>query len=138
MKKEFTIDNFTKSDWYKSIEETGTWSTFDRKWDINYSTILTELIQNAGRWCERYASDLFISWQTVENRLHKISMDNVSYLFGFRQSGVDHDTFIFSRFNQNEYTEEYRAIYRLDLEFIKDDDIYYGDDKLKMTLYRVK
>lgn len=138
MKKEFTIDNFTKSDWYKSIEETGTWSTFDRKWGINYSSILTELIQNAGRWCERYASDLFISWQTVENRLHKISMDNVSFLFGFRQSGVDHDTFIFSRFNQNEYTEEYRAIYRLDLEFIKDDDIYYSEPKLKMTLYRVK
>lgn len=143
MKKEFTIDDFTKSDWYKSIEEIGTWSTFSNKWDINYSSILTELIYNAGRWCERFASDLFISWKTVENYLENKkdnSPESKSFLFGFRQSGVDHDTFILSRFNQNEYTEEYRTIYRLDIEFTIDEkNDYFGfDPKFKMTLYRVK
>lgn len=29
-------------------------------WRINYSSILSKLIQEAGRWCEHYASDLFI------------------------------------------------------------------------------
>ena len=138
MKKIFTIDDFTASNWYRPIESEGTWSTFVEKWDVNYSSILTELIQNAGRWCERFASDLFISWQTIDNYLKNQTIENKSFLFGFRQSGVDHDTFIFSKFNHDEYTEEYRSIYRLDIEFIKDPNKYYGSDKVKMILYRVK
>ena len=75
----------------------------------------------------------------MENYLedHHTESENKSFLFGFRQSGVDHDVFILSRFNQNEYTDEYRAIYRLDLKFITD-ELGWNDDELKMTLYRVK
>lgn len=138
MKKEFTIDNFTKSDWYKSVVSYGTWSNHHAKWDVNYSAILTELIQNAGRWCERYASDLFIDWMTIEEYLRCKDIENRSFLFGFRQDGVDNATFVISRFNHDEYTMEYRAIYRLDLEFVEDPDKYYGTDEVRMALYRVK
>lgn len=128
--KVFTINDFTACVWYKPIESTGYWSNFSERWDINYSSILTELIQQAGRWCECFASDLFISWQTVEKRLVSREIENESFLFGFRQYGVDHDRFIFSRFNQDEFTQEYRTIYRLDIELM--------EDEVKMSLYRVK
>ena len=43
------------------IEATGSWNDYRECWDINTSDILTKLIQAAGRLCDRYASDLFIS-----------------------------------------------------------------------------
>ena len=29
---------------------------------LNLSTIASKLIEQAGRWCERYASDVIITW----------------------------------------------------------------------------
>lgn len=141
MKKEFTLNDFTASAWYSPIVEEAEWSESygdGWKWNVNTSTILTELIQNAGRWCERYASDLFISWTTVEKYLKNPHPENKSFLFGFRQNGVDHAEFVICRYNQNEYTDEYRAIYRLDIELVETEDKYWNDDKIRMTLYRVK
>ena len=43
-----------------TITETGSYNPLEGKWEINYSSILTRLIQEAGRWCEYYASDLFV------------------------------------------------------------------------------
>lgn len=64
-------------------------------YDINLSDILTKLIQYAGKYCEFYASDLFISWQHVLNIIEKAEPGNEYIeLFGFRKSGVDHEEFI--------------------------------------------
>ena len=63
-----------------------------KKWDLNYSSILTKLIQYAGRYCESYASDLFIIWKyCVEKRLEDPELESYSVTFGFRDVGVDHD-----------------------------------------------
>ena len=47
------------------------------------------------------------------------TLETESHLFGFREYGVDHDNFIFSRYsNQTVYGSaalEYRAIWRLDI-----------------------
>ena len=74
----------------------GRWQTpiFDNKecWDINYSSILTQLIQYAGRYTESYASDLFIIWKfCVDKKLEDPELKSYSLLFGFREGGVDHD-----------------------------------------------
>ena len=78
------------------IKETGEWSTplFEKemKWNINYSSILTKLIQYAGRYCESFASDLFIIWQyCVENKLSDPNLENYILTFGFKEMGVDHE-----------------------------------------------
>ena len=68
-------------------------------YNINYSSILTFLIQCAGRICNRYASDLFVTWHKIYACLNDYSYDGGTYLFGFREMGVDSNTFLLSRIN---------------------------------------
>lgn len=109
--------------------------------DINYSNILTKLIQLAGRYCESYASDLFIYWNAIDARLRDGSIESGSHLFGFREMGVDHNSFIFSRADESHryFEYAYRAIWRLDIEVHVDPDYWWhkGRKKVLMNLYRV-
>lgn len=98
--------------------------------DVNTSGILSRLIQEAGRFCEYYASDLFIDWQRVEKTVETIADgESKVFLFGFRQSGVDHDSFILSHFCGGGDESHYRSMWRLDIEAIA--------DEINMTLGRV-
>lgn len=127
--KDFTMNTYA----YKPIVETGRFSGYSNRYEINCSGILTRLIQEAGRFCERYASDLFIDWQTVDTFLREIGDGESGYfLFGFRQNGVDHTDFVISRYTGGGYSypeKEYRSMWRL--------DIVADGDELKMTLGRV-
>lgn len=108
----------------------GYWSDSEWKYTVNYSGILTRLIQEAGRWCERYASDLFIDWMTIEEELGSDTFKGKTCYFGFRKDGVDSLNFILGRMNDGGRREEYRAIWRLE---IKVDE----DSKLTMELRKV-
>lgn len=127
--KEFKMNTYA----YKPIVETGRFSSSSGRYEINYSGILTRLIQEAGRFCEAYASDLFIDWQTVETFINDIGDGETGYfLFGFRQYGVDHTGFVISRYTNNCYRDpakEYRSMWRLDVS------AEYSE--LTMTLGRV-
>lgn len=127
--KEFKMNTYA----YKPIVETGRFSSSSGRYEINYSGILTRLIQEAGRFCEAYASDLFIDWQTVEAFINDIGDGETGYfLFGFRQYGVDHTEFVISRYTNNCYRDpakEYRSMWRLDVS------AEYSE--LTMTLGRV-
>ena len=105
---------------------------YGRNFDINYSSILTKLIQECGRWCESYASDLFISWNSIIKKLEEKTMKTSAYLFGIREMGVDHDEFVLSRYNNSGYFAmyEYRKIYRLDVKV--------DEDVIKMELYEIE
>lgn len=130
-KKTYTYDDFKVNDYaYKPIEAEGRWDTYRNCYSVNDSDILTRLIQEAGRYCEHYASDLFIDWEYVQAAVH--SGDNTTFLFGFRQMGVDHAAFVFSRYNESGYSarHEYRSLWRLD---IRTDD----ERNITMTLGRV-
>ena len=71
--------------------------------NINYSSILSRLIVEAGKRCEAYASDLFISWESMLNDISKIEENtNLTYYFGFRDMGVDHELFIQTRLDSPE------------------------------------
>ena len=102
-----------------------------RDFDINYSSILTKLIQECGRLCESYASDLFITWNGIVQNLKEKTMGTSVYLFGIREMGVDHNEFILGRYNNNGcYAKhEYRKIYRL--------NIIVESDLIKMELYEI-
>ncbi len=77
--------------WKKDIiKVTGDWNNYHEYWDVNTSEILTKLIQVAGRFCDRYASDLFILWETIKDVLKDYNYTNGKFLFGFKSDGVDH------------------------------------------------
>lgn len=87
--------------------------------NINYSSILSRLIVEAGKRCEAYASDLFISWESMLNDISKIEENtNLTYYFGFRDMGVDHELFIQTRLDSPEaYGEKpFESIFRLDVK----------------------
>lgn len=114
----------------KEIVETGCMES-NGKWYINYSSILTELICSAGRFCEYYASDLFIDWKAIDEKLTGediFSLDGTDvFYFGMRESGVDHESFIRSRIAENH--GQYRALYRL--------EVTRKDGEMKMILKRM-
>ena len=103
-----------------------------RNFDINYSSILTKLIQECGRLCESYASDLFITWDSIVQKLKEKTMQTSVYLIGIREMGVDHNEFIVHRYNNNGcYAKyEYRKIYRL--------DVIVESDLIRMELYEIE
>ena len=102
--------------------------------DIDTSEILTKLIQEVGRYCEYCASDLFIEWEIIRDKVINDSfpIDSVtSFLFGLRQMGVDSADMIYARYDRSDTAYlYYRKIYRLDI--YKSESTY-----LIMTLYEV-
>ena len=104
---------------YKPITEDGRVGYYSGKYEINYSSILTRLIQEAGRFCEHYASDLFIDWQEITEMLDAApDIIHETKLFGFRQMGVDHKAFVYSRYENsgNNARYNYRSMWRLDID----------------------
>lgn len=119
------------------IEATGSWNDYKECWDINTSDILTRLIQVAGRLCERYASDLFISWKQIENILKDYEYSDGKFLFGFRKDGVDHTEYILNRLNDGTELYYYREMWLLE---IKTEDKYFGlgySGKITFTLKKI-
>lgn len=75
----------------------------DGHWDINYSDILTQLIQSTGRYCKRYASDLFIDWNSIVRKLEKGENIDDTYIFALRTEGVDGNSFYQCRMENGGY-----------------------------------
>lgn len=73
-------------------------------YNINTSEIATILIQNTGRFVERYASDFLYNWSNVCAQIEKIACCLKSdeafepifevIPFGLRENGVDHANYI--------------------------------------------
>lgn len=96
------------------------------KWEINYSSILTKLIQEAGRWCKFFASDLFILWDlNIETPLKEKTINTGAFVFAFRESGVDGLGHYAYHKDEPNY---YRAVWFL--------DIIIEEGKITMTLHK--
>lgn len=143
MKKDYTLEDFTLESVME--EATGEWSNdifgSEKSWNINYSDILTLLIQKAGTICKNYASDLFIIWSSLENEMKKEGQEYAGgkYLFGFRESGVDYDNYVFSRLNNygvEGLKKDIKELYMLEVS-IKKPDVYYMNDKIRMQLGKI-
>ena len=118
VRKEYTVDNFRMDN--IDARTIGWWNGFHGTFDVNTSSILTRLIQEAGRWCENYASDLFIDWVAIMGNFTDANFKGGSFLFGFRKDGVDNTSSILTRFNNGE-SNKYRAIWRLDIKVESDE-----------------
>lgn len=109
-----------------TITETGSYNPLEGKWEINYSSILTRLIQEAGRWCESYASDLFVQWKYgIDQKLDSGTLYTDTFVFAFRDSGVDSEEWYENHKNEHNY---YRSIWFL--------DVVTDEGKIKMTLHK--
>lgn len=97
--------------------------------DINTSSILTKLIQEAGRYCESFASDLFIYWKGIDEMLQGERLLRRIKMFGFRENGIDNSDDITCVLQHDPNHKEYRSIWRLDTEV--------DGDRITMKLYRV-
>ena len=109
-----------------TITETGSYNPLEGKWEINYSSILTRLIQEAGRWCESYASDLFVQWKYgIDQKLDNGTLYTDTFVFAFRDSGVDSEEWYENHKNEHNY---YRAVWFL--------DVLTDKGKIKMILHK--
>ena len=99
------------------------------RWDINYSDILSRLIQSCGKYCQSYSSDLFIDWTTIVRELEKGENINETYIFGIRTMGVDHRFFYENRMEHPELfgNPDYHEVWELKVKgdvAEKDIDMY--------------
>ena len=82
----------------------------------NFSSEWSRLINEAGRWCESYASDILIDFESIKAYLERLASGEESecreFWFGFRQMGVDHLAFIQSRTEREYASHVYRAVWR--------------------------
>ena len=135
MEKTVTFEDFKLNTYaYGLLTEEGRRDYYSGKYEINYSSILSRLIQEAGRFCEYFASDLFIDWGGVLRWMEEAEDNSESvFLFGFRQNGVDGNSFVLSRYNNGCYRypeKEYRSMWRLEIST-------NDKDGIKMILGRV-
>ena len=84
--------------------------------NCNFSSEWSRLINEAGRWCESYASDILIDFESIKAYLERLKNGEESegreFWFGFRQMGVDNLTFIKSRTEREYASHVYRAVWR--------------------------
>lgn len=108
--KRTCIEDFKSIEYQKPITAGG--QVIAGTHNANLSSILTKLIQEAGRWCKSYASDLFIWWTAIAEQ-----MESGSYLFGFYETGVDNAKSILHHYGSADCMAglRYRAIWRLDV-----------------------
>lgn len=100
------------------------------KLNINTSSIWTKLIHEAGRLCDRFASDLLIDYGCVQTWMHTSPTEGKVFLFGFREDGVDNKTFVISscrELSQHYLRCKYRSLWVL--------ECHIEDCKLTMELW---
>ena len=96
-------------------------------WQINTSFILTKLIQEAGRWCEYHASDLFIFWNSIKEKIEDGTLRDNNFVFAMYAGGVDNK----SSYEKQKYNyNHYRAVWFLDVTVSED------GQKIEMVLHK--
>lgn len=109
-----------------TITETGKYNPLERKWEINTSSILTRLIQEAGRWCEHFASDLFIQWKyEIDKKLDDGTLESGTFVFAMYKSGIHHKEWYENHKSEYNY---YRAVWFL--------DVTTDEGKIEMILHK--
>ena len=102
------------------------------KTEINMSGIYTKLIQEAGRYCDFYASDLLFHIDKIHELIQ--SGESETVYIGFRNSGVDGNQCISVK-EPSAIDSEYHAIYRVEIKQTEDD---YYERKIIVTLNKVR
>lgn len=96
------------------FDASGRYSPY-RGFNVNYTSIATCIIQNVGRFAERFASDFLSNWKDVEQILESTPTGPCRFVIGFgiRGEGVDGNDYIVSRLrNTLDPTTEYVSVER--------------------------
>lgn len=116
--------------------------------NINLSNIYSKLIEETGRWTERYGSDLIISIDALRREFDAIRHDpdfeskSTIHAFGIRRDGVDGNLFLMSRLYESsrakisEYVNvdaNYRKILLLEMDYAAEDG-YFNSIRVTATL----
>lgn len=113
------INGHVKAKGYKYVDNYG-----NVRWEINTSSILTKLIQLAGRLCDHYASDLFVQWScNIDALLKAGNMESQTFVFAFYDSGVS---------NREQWKYHKYSYYR-EVWFL---DVTVDEDKISMDLHK--
>ena len=93
--------------------------------DANLSDIFTELIKQAAR-CNRYSSDIIYDIGSINDAMEKWNGEKTLFVMGFRRDGVDGNSFVLSRVNNEceklyKIHDKYFAIYFVE---VKEDEGY--------------
>ena len=113
----------------------------DGAFGINWTFIQSKIIYLAGRYCDRFASDILQPLFNIDECLNNGSIETESRLFGFREEGVDHAEFVVNRYADqymysNPYGAQYRALWRLDID-VEENDYASERKTVKMRFYQV-
>lgn len=96
-------DTHIKPDAKMDLHQTECYPDNEYYYDGNISDIISKLIQDCGRFTERYNSDLFITLQSMHKELEhrKQPIDKpMVYIYAMRESGVDSNSFMVCRLNE--------------------------------------
>jgi len=77
----------------------------EKRMEVNLSSEFSELIRQAAR-CNRYSSDIIYDIGNVNDAMEKWTGKKTLFVMGFRRDGVDGNSFVLSRVN-NECKEIY-------------------------------
>ena len=113
--KDFILNDYVMH----PITETGHYSTYSERWEINLSSIFTYLIHRVGRYTENYASDLFYEMSAIYKSLKDWDdLDGRVFLIGVRYDGVDGNVSIAAKIrNKADLLKEYiDGVYMLKFE----------------------
>ena len=85
------------------------------KWsNLNISSITTKLIQETGRFCENYASDLLINIDRMNEHIKEMDVlktpEKAYVAFGIRQLGVDGNAYVALRIYEGGQHASYKVI----------------------------
>lgn len=93
------------------MKETGRRVTYTNEYDINIHEIISLLIQNAGRLCDSYASDIIYSIDTIREGINDDRI-NETFIVAIHASGVDGIKRLIGCMNHERWSEDkYRCIY---------------------------
>lgn len=92
--------------------------------NVNLSSEFSELIRQAAR-CNRYGSDLIYDINNVNDAMETWTGEKTLFVFGFRRDGVDGNSFVLSRMNnERDLFDVYKLYFAIYFMEIKRDDEY--------------
>lgn len=94
---------------------------YSGEYNPNMSSIYTKLVQTAGRYCERFASDIIIDIDCVKDAIE--SQESKDFYFGFRSNGVDHNPYIENQ-DSMILPYYYHKVLKLEIKFDFDEKLF--------------
>lgn len=105
------------------VEKYGSWTK--KRMEVNLSSEFSELIRQATR-CNRFSDDIIYGIENVKDAMETWTGEKRLFAFGFRRDGVDGNSFVLSRVNNEceklyKIHDKYFAIYFVE---VKEDEGY--------------